>query len=175
MSKNIQEHQADDLFFQADHLIKDNKIGEAKELLLSIVREIPEYGRAYNHLGWLFENKYQDYVKSEYYYEQALKHAPTYLPMYYNFAVLLSNIKKFDACEELLNKALEVPGINLATIYNEFGIVNELRGNMVKAIECYQTSIKHLLDANAIELRLKSIERCRQKQNYFAGGYKKDA
>ncbi len=175
MENVILEHQADDLFFQADRLIKENKIGEAKEVLLNVVRHLPKYGRAYNHLGWLFENKYQDYIKAEYYYEQALLNSPEYLPIYYNYPVLLSNLKKFEELEALLTKALEVPGINLATIYNEFGIMHELKGNMHKAIEAYQISIKYLLDAGAVDIRLKGIERCRQKLNFFAGGHKTDA
>jgi hypothetical protein len=46
-------YDLDNMFFEADNLIKDSKIGDAYQLLLRIVETDPSYGRAYNHLGWL--------------------------------------------------------------------------------------------------------------------------
>jgi hypothetical protein len=44
-------YDLDNMFFEADNLIKDSKIGDAYQLLLRIVETDPSYGRAYNHLG----------------------------------------------------------------------------------------------------------------------------
>ncbi len=41
----MSELRAENLFFEADQLIDDNKITEAKDLLLELLNEYPDYGR----------------------------------------------------------------------------------------------------------------------------------
>jgi len=81
MEKNFNNNddvELDNLFFEADNLIKDNLIGDAYNKLMSIIQKNPRYGRAYNHLGWLFETKYKDLNKAEEYYQKALEYSPEY-------------------------------------------------------------------------------------------------
>lgn len=161
-------------FRQADQDIKDNKIGEAVKELQQILREDPTFGRAYNHLGWVYYNKYQDYKNADECYKLALQHSPEYPPTYYNYAVLLSTTKAFDSLKELLAKALEFDGINKGTIYNEYGIMYEIETQYSKAIEAYNESIKYLFDTGQIEQRLTSIERCKRKSGIFGGSHVSD-
>jgi hypothetical protein len=44
-------------FLRADDLIRDNKISEALKLLESIILEDPGFGKAHNHIGWIYETK----------------------------------------------------------------------------------------------------------------------
>ena len=161
-------------FMNADAIIKDNKIGEAVKELQQIIREDPTFGRAYNHLGWIYHNKYQDFKNAEECYELALQHSPDYPPVYYNYAVLLSSKKAFDQLKELLSKALEFDGINLGTIHNEYGIMYETEGQYSKAIESYNESIKNLFDTHQIQQRLDSVDRCKRKSGIFGGSHVSD-
>jgi len=161
-------------FMHADQIIKDNKIGEAVKELQQILREDPTFGRAYNHLGWIYHNKYQDFKNAEECYKLALQHAPDYPPVYYNYAVLLSSTKAFDELKKLLSKAVEFEGINLGTIHNEYGIMYEIEAQYSKVIESYNESIKYLFDTNQIEQRLASIERCKRKSGIFGGSHVSD-
>ncbi len=161
-------------FMHSDTLIKQDKIGEAVKELQQIIREDPIFGRAYNHLGWIYHNKYQDYKNAEECYKLALQHSPDYPPVYYNYAVLLSSTKAFDELKNLLSKAVEFNGINLGTIHNEYGIMYELEGQYSKAIESYNESIKNLFDITQIEQRLGSIERCKRKSGIFGGSHVSD-
>lgn len=153
----------DDKFFEADLLIKENRIGDALQLLTEIISESPDYGRAHNHLGWIYETKFNDYARAEKHYRAALEFSPEYVAVYYNYAILLSTMGRYDDLEQLLNNALKVPGINKATIYNEFGIMNEALGKYPEAIDFYKQYIRFLYDNKLIDVAKESIKRCTTK------------
>lgn len=157
------QFRMDDKFFEADLLIKENRIGEALRLLNEIITEMPDYGRAHNHIGWIYETKYSDYTRAEKHYKAALEFNPEYIAIYYNFAILLSTLNKYEELEALLQKALQVPGINKATIYNEYGIMLEAQGKYKEAIESYRNYIRYLYDNKLIEVAKSSIDRCQSK------------
>ncbi|WP_338770058.1 hypothetical protein WAF17_11160 [Bernardetia sp. ABR2-2B] len=161
-------------FMKVDLIIKENKIGEATKELQQMLRENPTFGKAYNHLGWIYHNKFQEYKNAEECYKLALQHSPAYPPVYYNYAVLLSSMKSFDELKKILSKALECEGVNLGTIHNEYGIMYEIEAHYSKAIESYNESIKYLFDNGLIERRLDSIERCKRKSGIFGGSHVSD-
>jgi Tfp pilus assembly protein PilF len=156
-------------FEYADAIIKEAKIAEATQILQSIVRERPDFGKAYNHLGWIYENKIQDLKKAEDYYKLAMQYAPEYRAIYYNYAVLLSNQNRFEELSKLLEAATHVPGINMATIWNEYGIMYESSGQFSKAINAYKESIKFVYDDKGLETRVASINRCKKKLDIVGG------
>lgn len=156
--------KADEMFFDADEKIRDGRIVEAKDILVNLINQFPEYGRAYNHLGWIYETKYKDYVKAEEYYRKALEFAPDYPAVYLNYAIVLSSLEKFDALESLLNQALSVPGIAKDKVYNEFGIMYELKGDFITAIDYYKKAINSSLAEKDIDIYRESINRCKTKK-----------
>ena len=158
----------DDMFFQADQLIKDNQITQAVKILEAIIEENPEYGRAYNHLGWVYETKYRSYEEAEECYKKSLQYSPEYTPIYLNYAYFLSNQNRFKELEPLLDKALHVPGIYKPSIYNEYGIMYELMEKFDLAIDYYKKAIFGSTDNTNIKTYQDSIERCNQKKQLLA-------
>jgi Tfp pilus assembly protein PilF len=158
----------DDMFFQADQQIKDNQITQAVKTLEAIIEENDEYGRAYNHLGWVYETKYRSYEEAEACYKKALKFAPEYTPIYLNYAYFLSNQHRFKELESLLDRALHVSGIYKPSIYNEYGIMYELSEKFDLAIDYYKKAVFSCTDNNNIKTYQDSIERCNQKRQLFA-------
>ncbi len=156
--------KADEMFFDADDKIRNGQIVEAKDILINLINQFPEYGRAYNHLGWIYETKYKDYATAENYYRKALEFAPDYPAVYLNYAIVLSSMEKFDELEKLLNQALTVPGISKDKIFNEFGIMYELKGEFLKAIDFYKKAINASLADKDIEIYRESINRCKTKR-----------
>ena len=153
----------EDLFMEADRLIGEQRIGEAFTKLTSITQEMPEFGKAYNHIGWIYETKYKDFPNAEKYYKQAIDYSPDYLAAYYNYAIVLSTLKKWDELTALLNKALTIPGINASTIQNEFAIMYEAQGNYNEAIAAYKKYAAATFDDKQLETAKASIDRCKKK------------
>lgn len=157
----------DDMFFEADQLIKDQRISDAITKLNNILAEAPDYGKAHNHLGWIYETKYKDYNKAYEHYRLAQKFAPDYAAVYYNYAILLSTMRKFDELEKLLEQAIKVPGINFATIYNEYAIMYETTGKLDDAIHYYKLYAQNLFDTKLIDGAVDAVNRCKKKKEIF--------
>lgn len=160
---NTSNIRMEDMFLEADQLISEQRIGEAFSKLNSIIQEMPTFGKAYNHIGWIYETKYKDYPNAEKHYKLAIEYAPDYHAGYYNYAVVLSTLQKWDELTTLLNKALTVPGINKGTIQNEFAIMYEAQGKYNEAIEAYKRYIANIYDNKLIETASDSIARCKRK------------
>lgn len=153
----------EDMFMEADRLISEQKIGEAFAKLNSIIQEMPSFGKAYNHIGWIYETKYKDYPNAEKYYKQAIENSPDYHAAYYNYAIVLSTLQKWDELNSLLERALTVPGVNKATIFNEYAIMNEAQGKYNEAISAYKNYILNSFDNKQVDTAKDSIERCKKK------------
>lgn len=150
--------------FEADNLIRENRINDAINLLYDILNEEPTFGKAHNHLGYIYETKLKDYKKADEHYSIALKLSPDYPAIYYNYAILLSNEQRFEQLEQLLNQALTLSNINKSSIYNEFGIMYEIKGEYDKAIDAFKKAIAFCLDNKNMDIYKSSIERCKTKK-----------
>ncbi|HHG84010.1 MAG TPA: tetratricopeptide repeat protein [Bacteroidetes bacterium] len=166
----------EEAFFRADQLIEEGKIAEAAVILFKLVADFPDYGRAYNHLGYIYETKYRENQKAEAYYKKCLELSPEYPAIYLNYAILLSAQGRGEELLALLKAGLACPGINQAKIHNEFGIYYESSGKFETAIESYKTAVRlSFVDAD-ISAYHNSIRRVREKQaileeksDYFGG------
>ena len=155
-------------FLQADQLIADNRLAEAAKMLEAILEEAPDFGKAHNHMGWLFETKFKNLQRAEEHYRLALKFSSDYTAAYYNYCYLLSSLRKFDELEKLLERAIAVSGISYATIYNEYGLMREMQGLLDDAIHYFKLHIKNSFDAKTIETAADSIKRCQRKKELLA-------
>jgi tetratricopeptide (TPR) repeat protein len=160
--------EIEDLFLEAEKAFDEGNHREGKRLLTEILAEEPSFGRAHNHLGWLYKTKYQDYKMAERHFKLAINFNPEYPSTYLNYAFLLRDLYRLNEMEELLNKALKVDTINKCGIYDEFGSMYELRGEYNKAIKNYRTAIKYCLNDGILDDLKKHIKRCKKKKSIFS-------
>jgi tetratricopeptide (TPR) repeat protein len=71
-------------FLTADRLISENRLSEAAKTLEEILAEAPDFGKAHNHLGWLYETKFKNLQRAEEHYRLALKFSPDYIHRFVN-------------------------------------------------------------------------------------------
>ncbi len=159
--------KAEQLFTLADQQIEEGQIEDAVNTLKEIITEDPGFGKAYNHLGWVYEQKVKDYKKAEEFYKLSVTYAPNYTAGYINYAYLLSTLKRFDDLAEHLDMCDKVPGINKATLANEWGIMHECKGEFDKAIERYKVYAALTFDDKALDTAVKNIDRCKKKKTIF--------
>lgn len=157
----------EEYFMQVDKLFAEQEYGKGKKLLEEILEIEPAYGRAHNHLGWLYYAKLDDYGKAEYHYKLAKKFAPDYPHGYINLSYILVETRRFDEAKENAGEALKVAAVNRAVIYNELGRVEELSGNYKEALKHYKEAVKSSLNKNELEVYNGNIERVKNKVNLF--------
>lgn len=156
--------ELEEKFYEADKMINDGRISDAAHLLEAILAEAPDFGKAHNHLGWLYETKFKNYAKAEEHYKFALKFSADYPAGYYNYAYLLSTLRRYDELQKLLDEAIKVPGISYATLYNEYGLLYEALGKFDEAIHYFRLYIQNLFEIKTIEAAAESIKRCERKK-----------
>jgi len=157
------EMECEELFAQADRLLNDGVIMDAVEKLSQILKRNPRFGKAYNHLGWVYETKYKNMQRAEEYYRAAIQYAPHYTAPYLNYAYFLSNQGRFDELKAHLDRTSKIPGIAKDTIANEYAIMYEMSGNIQQAMKYYQDAAIVTLDSTKLDKYKEGIDRCRKK------------
>jgi tetratricopeptide (TPR) repeat protein len=131
------------MFAQAEVLLIEKRVQESAELLFKILQCNSHFGKAYNHLGWIYDINYGNYTRAEEYYKNAMKYEPEYGASYINYARLLSNTKRFDELKTHLEMALTIPIIPEESLYNEYAIMHEMQQNPEAAMNyCVKTKIE---------------------------------
>lgn len=65
--------EVENLFLEISKAIDERDLSGAKLLLEELLSIDPGYGRAHNHLGWIYETKIKDFQKAQRHYELAIK------------------------------------------------------------------------------------------------------
>ena len=150
-------------FIQADNLIKAGQIQVGIELLIKILQDNPEFGKAFNHLGWIYDSYYQNYVDAERCYNQSIKYAPDYSPAYLNYAYLLSSNMRYDELKVHLEKALTLSNIAKDKIYALYAFMSEMQHNLEAAMKYYVQAAMNTLDSSIVTQYREAIDRCKIK------------
>jgi Tfp pilus assembly protein PilF len=158
----------EDLFYLADKAIDEGNIEDAHRMLEDILMDEPNYGRAHNHLGWLYRYKFSDHAKAERHYKLAIKFSPEYTASYLNFGYLLRDQNRLEEYRQLIEDARKANGLSNAAFFEELGTYYELVQNYPHAIDSYMQSISHSMNDGNIEELKKSINRCMGKQKLFS-------
>lgn len=130
------------------------------ELQLLLTRQ-PELGVARAWMGRLLMIRLQDFAGAEEAFKQALRSAPNYGPLYYDYGTLLIQSDKATEAVAILNRALEVAGIEKDKIYRLFGNLYERQAKWDDALEYYRLALMWSLESP--EIFEKDIERIRRK------------
>jgi tetratricopeptide (TPR) repeat protein len=157
------ELECEEMFAQADRLLNEGVVMEAVDKISQVLKRNPRFGKAYNHLGWVYETKYKNYRRAEEYYKAAIQYAPHYTASYLNYAYFLSNLGRFDELKNHLDRISQIQGIAKDVIANEYGIMYEMQGNLQQAIEHYQKAAIITLDSIKLDKYKEGIDRCRKK------------
>jgi tetratricopeptide (TPR) repeat protein len=161
------ELECEEMFAQADRLLNEGVIMEAVEKLSQILKRNPRFGKAYNHLGWVYETKFKNTARAEEYYKAAMQYAPQYNASYLNYTYFLSNLGRFEELKAHLDRISNIPGIAKDTVYNEYAIMYEMTGNPQAAMDYYQKAAIITLDSLKLDKYKESIERCRKKLEFL--------
>lgn len=154
----------ENLFLEVGKAIDERDMSGAKELLEEILSIDPGYGRAHNHLGWIYETKIKDFEKAKQHYHLAVKFCKGSYPVaYVNYGYLLIEFGYLEEAEIIIAEGLSVPGADKATLNYQKGKIAEQRQDYKTALLyyryaqqiCFNKDFFSLLDNEIIRLKSK--------------------
>lgn len=158
--------EADKSFYQAEDLIRKGFINEAADILNSLNTRFPDYGRAYCLLGSVYHQQLHDFTMAETLYKRGINLSPEYTRTYIWLAEILLMHERYPELIALLNKAVELPGMQKDKVFDQFGKMNELQMKLEEAINFYKKAIHYSFNDDDINGYETSIRRCLKKKNY---------
>ncbi len=146
-------------------LLAQGKAGEALSELQVLLSRNPEHGRAQALYGHILLNHLVDYSAAEEAFRIALRHAPTYPALYYDYGELLLRLDKGTELIAVLNKSLEVPGVEKDKVYRLFGMLYERESKWEDAISYYTKALLYALSDINVAAYRNDVIRVQGKMN----------
>jgi tetratricopeptide (TPR) repeat protein len=159
----MRNNLVEEYFLKVEKLFNEQEYAQGKNLLEEILRLEPGYGRAHNHIGWLYYAKFDHYSLAEYHYNLAKKYAPEYPASYYNLSYLLVEVGKYEMARENARDALAISAVSRSRMFNELGRIDELTGNFDSAIVNYREAIRISLNKSEMDTYSQNIARVRDR------------
>jgi tetratricopeptide (TPR) repeat protein len=136
-------------FSEAEALLRQGSIAEAKTKIQEQLQVNPSSVEGYNVLGIVYSNEH-DFNKALDAFEHALKLSPSSTKTLNNLGNVYAALEKFDLAEKQFRKALAIEPANNESNYN-LGLVLMAKGSPAQAIQRFQ----HVRPANvATQLNL---------------------
>jgi tetratricopeptide (TPR) repeat protein len=140
---------------------------EGKAFLESALAEEPTYGKAHNHLGWLYLARLDDFEKAERHLRLALKYSQKYSAPYIHLISLLFELKRMEEHERMIAEAMKVPGMSMSFLYSEKGKAFEVKGKYTEAIKWYRKAIRWSMEESEINAIRNYMKRAKSKRWLF--------
>lgn len=155
-------------FIKADSLISDGNIADGKELLEEILSQYPDFGKAHNHLGWIYYNKLSNYDKGIYHYKLAMKFEPKYPAPYLNYTYLLIDIGRYEEAKQHIKFTMQtLENFDAPSFNSELGRMAEYEGQYIAAYNYYKLAQKNALNPNFIDNMNTNMKRVKDKMSIF--------
>ncbi|MBC7848806.1 MAG: hypothetical protein H7Y31_03680 [Chitinophagaceae bacterium] len=154
----------EELYLEAEADIRNNSYVEAFRKYETILYEEPGNAPTLNSMGWLYKTQIEDYKKAEKFYNACINSNSMYPHAYINYAVLLTDMERFDELNKHLERCLKVVTIEKSLIYLRYGIMEELKLNFEEAIGYYEKAMLFTLSDEKIKDYQENISRCRNKR-----------
>ena len=111
---------------------------KALQLLNEIITNDPMYARAHFQLGKLYYYNIKDYNAAGYHFKTCTELEPLFPDVYVHYLNLIVFLNKANAMPHIVAKALTIPGVNAAAVYNLLGLFAEKNKNWAEALKAYR-------------------------------------
>lgn len=139
------------------------KTPKALLLLKEIIENDPLYARAHYQLGKIYYYDIKDYQTAGYHFKTCMALEPGFPDNYFDYLNLLVFLKMGKQAEIVIEKALQVPGVDAADIYSLQGLLYEKNKNLAKALTAYQSAYMEVTDKPTRKDIEESMERVKAK------------
>ena len=156
---------ADRQFLRAQNFLREGKVDECMQELNLILARQPEYGKGQALQGHLLLHYFQDFVNAEESFKKAMRLEPSYGETYLDYGLLLLRLERLTETVAILNKSMEVPGIEKDKVYRVMGMLSERQEKWDEAIDNFSKAIAYTFSNEALTLYEADILRIQRKRS----------
>lgn len=124
---------------------------KALNLLNTIIENDPFYARAHYQIGKLYYYELKDYKTAGYHFKTCIALESLFPDVYFHFLQLVVFMNMEIEVEQLILKALQVPGIDKASILELQALFFEKNKKWAKALETYHLAFFEATNKNQLE------------------------
>jgi tetratricopeptide (TPR) repeat protein len=128
-------------YLQAVEELNYGETPKSLHLLNDIIQADPLYARAHYQLGLIYYYDIQDYQTAGYHLKLCAGLEPSFPDVYIPYLDLLVFLNMENQIDAVSKKALEVPGVDHAEIYNLLGLFAEKNADWLKATQWYRKAL----------------------------------
>ena len=152
--------------YKARTLLLEGKLDEALlELDVLLVRQ-PDFGKGQVLFGHIQFRYFKNYAGAEESFRKAMKLAPDYAELYFDYSELLLQLERYTETVAVLNKSMEIPGIEKDKIYYRFGLLYERQSKWEEAINYFGQALHYTFSDEMVKQYEMDVLRCLKKKNF---------
>ena len=150
-------------YLQAVDEVSYGELPKAVQLLKEIIANDPFYARAHFQLGKIYYYKIGDYQTAGYHFKTCMEIEPSFPDVYFDYLALVVFLNMEKQVHLVAQKALTVPGVVVADIYDFLGLFYEQNRNWDKALSVYGKARAAVTCNKLMEEIHESIARVKEK------------
>lgn len=131
-------YTVDEKYLQAIEELYYGELPKALHLFNEIINTDPDYARAYYQLGHCYYYQFKNYQTAGFYFKKCIELDAAFPDVYEHHLKLLITLKMDKSVQQLAEKAIGVPGVCKASIYESLGLYAEEHQNFNLAKEQYR-------------------------------------
>jgi len=128
-------------YLQAVDELAYGETPKAMKLFNEIINNDAMYARAHYQLGKIYYYDVKDYQAAGYHFKTCAELEPSFPDVYFHYMQLVVFLNMEKKVNEVAQKALTIPGVNTAAIYNLLGLFSEKSKNWPKAQQAYRQAL----------------------------------
>lgn len=125
-------------YLQAIEELHWGELPKALQYFNEIIVFDPDYARAYFQLGDIYQHHFKDYKTAGYYYKRCIELDADFPEVYKPYLELVITLKMHKLVKQVAEKALLVPGVCEAHIYECLGLHAEQLQNFAEAANYFK-------------------------------------
>ena len=158
-------YTVEEKYLQAVEELHYGEMPKALHLFHEIISTDADYARAHYQLGYFYHYQFKNYQSAGYYYKKCIELEQEFPDVYTHYLKLLITLQLHKLVHHIANKALLIPGVCKADIYESLGCYAEEQQNFVEAAAQYKKAALAASNQNEHSLFQDHLKRINDKQN----------
>lgn len=153
----------DEKYLQAVDELSFGETPKALQLLNEIINNDPLYARAHFQLGKIYYYDVKDYQTAGFHFKTCVGLEPSFPDTYFHYLSLVVFLDMGKQVNYIVAKALTVPGVDIASVYNLQGLFFEKNKSWTDALTSYNKALVEVTAKGLKETIEENIERVKAK------------